>query len=143
MTYLLDVNVLIALLDKDHVFHDLAQRWFAEKGGASWATCPLTENGAIRILGHARYPQGPGSPAAAATLMEGLRDHEGHVLWEDQISLFTTPHVRLELVGVAAQITDTYLLALAVQRGGRLATLDKRLSAAPVEGGSEALVFLE
>ncbi|HEY0411800.1 MAG TPA: TA system VapC family ribonuclease toxin [Allosphingosinicella sp.] len=142
MTYLLDVNVILALIDPHHVFHQLAHKWFAAEGQASWATCPLTENGAIRILGHARYPEGPGRPAAAATLVAGLRNHAGHQFWGDGISLFSADHVTIALVATAAQVTDTYLLALAVSRGGRLATLDRRLSPAAVQGGSQALVVI-
>jgi uncharacterized protein len=73
MTYLLDVNVLIALLDPAHVQHDTAHTWFATHGQGAWATCALTENGVLRIIGHGRYPNSPGSPAAVAPLMTQLR----------------------------------------------------------------------
>lgn len=66
MTFLLDVNVLIALIDPSHVGHDAAHHWFAEQGHADWATCPLTQNGVIRIVGNPRYPNSTGSPAEAA-----------------------------------------------------------------------------
>lgn len=66
MTYLLDVNVLIALIDPGHVQHDIAHDWFARDGASAWATCPITENAALRILGHASYPNSPGTPAAVA-----------------------------------------------------------------------------
>ena len=62
--YLLDINMLIALIDPAHVQHDRAHDWFAAQGREAWATCPLTENGVVRIVGHARYPNSPGSPAA-------------------------------------------------------------------------------
>lgn len=143
MTYLLDVNVLIALLDQDHVYHEAAQSWFLSLGGDSWATCPLTENGVIRILGHVRYPKGVGTPAAAADLLAGVRGHGGHIFWSDQISLFDAPHVRLEAIGASAQVTDIYLLALAVHHQGRFATFDRRLSVAAVEGGADALHVIE
>lgn len=74
MTYLLDVNVLIALLDPAHIQHDTAHAWFAEEGHTAWATCPLTENGVLRIIGHPRYPNSPGSPAAG-------RDDVNAVFW--------------------------------------------------------------
>ena len=47
---LLDVNVLVALFDPDHVHHEAAHVWFAATRGAGWATCPLTENGVVRVL---------------------------------------------------------------------------------------------
>jgi toxin-antitoxin system PIN domain toxin len=139
VTYLLDVNVLVALLDQDHIYHDAAHSWFRESGSASWATCPVTEIGLIRVLGHSRYPKGPGTPAAAAELLSGIRALAGHIFWTDETSLFDAPHVRLERIGTSAQVTDTYLLALAVAKSGRLATFDRRLSAAAVEGGAAAL----
>lgn len=142
MTCLLDVNVLVALLDDHHVFHDAAHDWFAEAAGKGWATCPLTENGAIRILGHSRYPGGPGSPAAAAPFVEALLRQPGHVFWPDGISLVDCEHVRLSAIAKGSQVTDTYLLALAVHHGGRLATFDRRLSTAPVAGGAEALLII-
>ena len=72
MIALLDVNVLIALLDPQHVHHDPAHHWFAEHSSAGWATCPLTQNGVLRILGHPRYPNRPGSPATVMPLLIGL-----------------------------------------------------------------------
>ena len=77
-TYLLDVNVLIALIDPAHVQHDAAHHWFAETGSASWATCPLTENGLLRIVGHPRYPNAPGTPAMIAAILQALRALPGH-----------------------------------------------------------------
>lgn len=71
--YLLDVNVLIALVDPAHVQHDAAHDWFARTGRAAWATCPLTENGLLRILSHPRYPNPAATPAAVASVLQGLR----------------------------------------------------------------------
>ena len=139
MTYLLDVNVLIALLDQDHVHHTLAQDWFRQRGISSWATCPITENGTIRILGHPRYPKGPGTPAAAAELLMGIRKVGGHNFWGDEISLLDRHQVRLEAIGTSAQVSDTYLLALAAHRQGVLATFDRRLNAAAAVHGADAL----
>ncbi len=51
-TYLLDVNLLLALSDPMHFHHNSAHRWLAEKVQRAWATCPLTENGFIRIASH-------------------------------------------------------------------------------------------
>jgi predicted nucleic acid-binding protein len=73
VTYLLDVNVLIALIDPSHVGHDAAHGWFANTGFLSWATCPITENGVIRIVGHPKYPNSAGSPAAVVPIVSRLR----------------------------------------------------------------------
>jgi predicted nucleic acid-binding protein len=87
VTFLLDVNVLIALIDPTHVGRDAAHRWFRTTGAASWATCPLTENGVIRIVGHPKYPNTVGSPAAVAPIVLGLRALSGHIFWRDDLSL--------------------------------------------------------
>ena len=142
MIYLLDVNVLIALIDPAHTFSDLAHDWFAADEERLWASCPLTQNGAVRILGSARYPGGPGGPAGAAELVAGLCAHPRHVFWPDDINLLTHPGLDISMVSASGQVTDTYLLALAVSKGGRLATLDRRLSVAAVAGGDEGVCLI-
>ena len=139
MTFLLDVNVLIALIDPAHVGHDAAHRWFEAEGRQAWATCPLTENGVIRIVGHPNYPNTPGSPAAVAAIVTQLRTLPGHVFWPDDISLVGAAHVDPTQILTSGQVTDTYLLALALAHGGRLATFDRRLSVKAVRGGKGAL----
>ncbi len=139
MTFLLDVNVLVALIDPAHVGHDAAHRWFEAEGRASWASCPLTENGVIRIIGHAKYPNTPGSPSAVAAIMAQMRTLAGHVFWGDDISLVGGAPVDPARILTSGQVTDSYLLALAVTHGGRLATFDRRLSTNAVQGGKAAL----
>ncbi len=53
---LLDVNVLIALLDRRHIHHEPTHGWFASAQADGWATCPLSQNAVLRILGQPRYP---------------------------------------------------------------------------------------
>ena len=143
MSFLLDVNVIIALVDPSHVFHDRAHHWFEREGHKGWATCPLTENGAIRIMGHRRYLEGPGSPARAAILIGGLRETPKHQFWPDSISLLDASSVFIDKVTLSAQVTDTYLLALAVHNGGALATFDRKLSTLAVTGGAAALHVID
>lgn len=85
--FLLDINVLIALIDPAHVQHDKAHTWFQSTGQKAWATCPLTENGVLRIVGHPRYPNCPGSPAAVVELLGSFRKLSGHAFWPDDVSL--------------------------------------------------------
>lgn len=139
MTFLLDVNVLIALIDPAHVQHDAAHDWFAAQGKKKWATCPLTENGVLRIVGHARYPNSPGTPAAVAQVMTGLCALPGHVFWPDDISLLDAGKLDSTRLLGSAQVTDSYLLALACGHGGKLATFDRRLVVDAVRGGSKGL----
>lgn len=139
MTVLLDVNVLIALIDPGHVGHEAAHVWFDTTGREDWATCPLTENGVMRIVGHPRYPNTPGSPAVAAGIVATLRRLPGHRFWPDDLSLVGSDLVDVARVLTSAQVTDTYLLALAASKGGQLATFDRRLVTTAVRGGKAAL----
>ncbi len=139
MTWLLDVNVLIALIDPAHVAHEPAHRWFEAQGAKAWATCPITENGVIRIVGHPSYPNSAGSLAMVASIVAELTSLPGHVFWSDDISLVKSAHVDAARILTPGQVTDSYLLALAVARGGRLATFDRRLSASAVQNGAAAL----
>lgn len=138
-TFLLDVNVLIALIDPAHVHHEPAHEWFAKEGRHHFATCPLTENGVLRIASHPRYPNSVNTPAAVAALLAGLCALPGHVFWPDDISLLNSQTLDvLRLLGFA-QVTDTYLLALAVAHAGKLASFDRRLVTNAVLGGAQRL----
>jgi toxin-antitoxin system PIN domain toxin len=137
--YLLDVNVLIALIDPAHVQHDRAHDWFAAKGKQAWATCPLTENGVLRIVGHPRYPNSPGTPSAVAELMTVLRALGGHEFWPDDVSLLDAQRIDAMRLLDSSQVTDSYLLALACAHGSQLATFDRHLVTDAVIGGAQAL----
>lgn len=139
MTYLLDVNVLIALVDPQHAAHDTVQTWFEAEARSGWASCPVTENGLVRIITQPKYINFLGSVADALRVLGALYQLDGHEFWPDSISLLDAVLVEPLKIGTSHQITDTYLLALAVANRGRLATLDRRLSPKAVPGGSEAL----
>ncbi|MEO8925809.1 MAG: TA system VapC family ribonuclease toxin [Caulobacteraceae bacterium] len=139
MIFLLDVNVLIALLDPAHIHHEPAHRWFAREGAASWATCPLTENGALRIMGGSRYPKSPGTPAVVAPSLLSLRSLPGHQFWPDDISLLDSRLFDSSRLLRSDQITDSYLLALACTKGGKLATFDRRVVTTAVRSGQSGL----
>jgi toxin-antitoxin system PIN domain toxin len=137
--FLIDINVLIALIDPAHIQHDRAHEWFAASGRKAWATCPLTENGVLRIVGHARYPNSPGTPAVVAELLTALCRLPGHDFWPDDITLLDAGRVDGSRLLDSAQVTDSYLLALAKAHGGQLATFDQRLVADAVVNGAQAL----
>lgn len=139
MTFLLDVNVLIALIDPIHSQHNVAHEWFTVEGQNSWATCPMTENGAIRIVASAWYTNSPGSSAAVAQTLSGLRNLPGHEFWPDSISLLDYSKIDVGRILTPAQVTDSYLLALAQAHGGQLATLDQRLVTDAVHDGAKSL----
>lgn len=140
--HLLDVNVLVSLIDPAHVNHDAAHAWFEQVGAAGFATCPITENGLLRVVGHPRYPHTAATPAAVAPLLQGVRSRSGHHFWPDTVSLIGDSRVDTSLLGASGQLTDIYLLTLAVSNGGRLATFDARIAHAAVEGGQAALTVV-
>jgi toxin-antitoxin system PIN domain toxin len=142
VTYLLDVNVLIALIDPGHVAHDDVHGWFASTGKSAWATSPITENGVIRIVGNPKYPNSPGSPAVVAQIVAKLTKHPGHTFWNDDISLVGAADIDPAKILTAAQVTDTYLLGLARAHVGRLATFDRKLSVAAVKEGKSTLCVI-
>lgn len=136
--YLLDVNVLLALADPMHVHHDAAHRFFAATARQGWASCPLTENGFVRIASHPRYPNRPGNVAAVVAMLRQLCSLHGHHFWPDDISVRDA--VLPGAIITHAHVTDIYLLALAVHHGGLLATLDTTIPHAAVRNGQRALV---
>lgn len=140
---LLDVNVLVGLLDSAHVHHDAALAWFrtaAAKEG--WATCPLTENGLIRIVSHLSYPNLRLSPADAAESLALFKaGFPGiHYFWPDSISLADSTMFDLAVLTGSRQITDAYLAGLAFHNGGRLATLDGGIPWRAVRGADAGLI---
>jgi uncharacterized protein len=137
--FLLDINLLIALIDPAHVQHDRAHEWFASTGRQAWATCPFTENGVLRIVGHARYPNSPGTPAAVAEVLREFCALPGHTYWPGDITLLDAEGVDCGRLLDSAQVTDTYLLALARAHDGQLATFDHRLVTTSVADGANVL----
>jgi hypothetical protein len=142
MRVLFDVNVLIALLDAGHVHHNRTHRWWAKNLAAGWATCPLTQNGFVRVLAQPSYPNRVSAPAATEFLAQAVSAPE-HEFWPDAVSLTETDRfVRDRILG-PKQVTDLYLLALAVDRGGRLATFDRAIPLSAVVGAkSSSLVVV-
>lgn len=139
---LLDVNVLLALLDSDHVDHATAAAWLDGAIGDGWASCPITENGFVRVISQPRYPS-PVSPAVAVDLLDRARQGGRHTLWPCDVSLLDDATVRRTRLHGARQVTDAYLLALAVRHGGRLVTFDRSLPLSAVPGANpEHLVVL-
>ena len=126
MRALLDTSVLIALLDANHVHHRLATTWF-QSHPDGWASCPITLNGCIRILSQANYPNRLPMHLVVQGLQEAMQ-HPMHRFWADGINPLDATHVRWEQVLRPVDITDAYLLALAVKEGGCLATFDQKIS---------------
>jgi len=120
---LLDVNVLIALLDSDHASHDSAIKWFAKHAREGWASSPITQNGCIRIMSNPGYPNPLPIQAVIDRLAEACQQ-DIHEFWPDEVSLLDPHVVDTTRIHGPRQLTDIYLLALAVQHDGRLVTFD-------------------
>lgn len=131
MRGLLDVNVLIALLDAAHVHHRLATAWLKRELKFGWASCPITQLGCIRIMAQPAYPGALRATDIAARLGEACAQPD-HVFWPDSVDLLGSTTVNWTHVLGHRQVTDTYLLALAVKNKGRLVSLDRRIVATAV-----------
>ena len=127
MRALLDVNVLIALLDADHAFHQAAWTWFEPNAQSGWASCPITQNGCMRIMAHPGYPHALPVQAVAERLREATAS-ELHEFWSDDVTLLDARAFDLSRVHGPLRVTDTYLLGLAALKGGRLVTFDRAVS---------------
>jgi toxin-antitoxin system PIN domain toxin len=131
---LLDVNVLVALFDPDHVHHEAAHRWFGAHRASGWATCPLTENGLVRILSNMSYSGSQERPAQIIARLRAFCSTGQHAFWPDEVSLRDRTLFKAEVSAGHRQITDIYLLGLARRKAGRLATLDRAIPLAAVSG---------
>jgi toxin-antitoxin system PIN domain toxin len=128
---LLDVNVLIALLDSDHTSHVVALRWFEKHAREGWASCPITQNGCVRIMSNPSYP----NALPVQAIMQRLADAceaDVHEFWSDEVSLLDPDVVDSTRIHGPRQLTDIYLLALAVEQEGRFVTFDTGIPLAVV-----------
>ena len=133
---LVDVNVLVALLDPAHVHFDAAHEWLSSLRGDPWATCPIVINGCIRVLARPGYADRPLAPSEASSMLRALCQKPNHEFWPEEVSLLDESRFDLSRVSGPRQITDVYLLALAVVRNGRLATFDRTIPWQAVRGGA-------
>lgn len=136
MRSLLDVNVLIALLDADHSLHASALEWFGSHASEGWASCPITQNGCIRVMSHPGYP----SPLPVQAVIERLTEattSKHHEFWSDDASLLESKVFNASRIHGPRQLTDVYLLGLAVKRRGRFVTFDRAVPLAAVRGADK------
>lgn len=142
MRALLDVNVIIALLDAGHAHHAAATKWLGQNIKHGWASCPITQNGAIRILSQPAYPNHVTTTEAAARLREatGTIYHE---FWPDSVSMLDDSLFNWSVLLNARQLTDAYLFMLAVKNKGRFVTFDRGISVSAVaHATARHLVFI-
>ncbi len=133
MRALLDVNVLIALLDAGHVHHGLAMSWLEREIRYGWASCPLTQNGCIRIMSQPKYPASLAAAQVAARLAEAANSTD-HEFWSADVNMLSEGVFDWGRVLGHRQVTDVYLLALAAHHGGRFVTFDRRIAPDAAKG---------
>jgi toxin-antitoxin system PIN domain toxin len=134
---LLDVSVLLALLDSDHIDHERATDWLDDEVRSGWASCAITENGFVRIISQQRYPS-PITPAEAVELLAHACARPHHEFWLCDASLLDSGTVDRTRLHGHRQVTDAYLLALATRHDGRLVTFDQSISISIVHGATRA-----
>ena len=128
MRALLDINVLIALLDGGHEKHLVARHWLIEHASNGWSSSPITQNGCVRILSQPAYPNNVPTSMALTKLAAACASPP-HEFWSDAVSLLDAETVRLDRIHGPRQLTDIYLLALAVHHEGRFVTFDGSIAA--------------
>jgi hypothetical protein len=131
---LLDVNVLVALFSVDHIHHEIAHDWFDEQRSLGWATCPITENGFLRLVANPVIMPDALRPTQAIDLLRQFRASGHHHFWPDRLS-----YCDADLFSPGGglghrRVTDVYLLALSTQMNGTLATFDQRIPLDAVKG---------
>jgi uncharacterized protein len=107
---LLDVNLLVALFDPDHIHHELAHDWFSDNRAEGWATCPVTENGLVRVLTNPRYDSPVSTAMAVVERLKKFRRSGHHEFWFDGVSLTDESLFKPASARGHRQITDVYLL---------------------------------
>jgi len=133
---LLDVNVLVALFLAEHVHHEFAHDWFADHREAGWATCPVTENGFVRVVTQLVQDEATWRPHVVADHLERFCRDERHQFWPDDVSITDAGRFNRTLVRGHRQLTDVYLLGLACRRDGCLVTFDDTIPLAAVAGAT-------
>jgi uncharacterized protein len=133
--FLLDVNVLIAAIWPTHESHSTVQQWLRRRAHDGWATCPLTQAAFVRIVSNPAFSPNALTPRDALALLEANLRHAAHHFWEDEISFLAAVEPFAERLVGHQQVSDAYLLGLAIHKKGKLATLDKGVLAL-LPGGS-------
>jgi toxin-antitoxin system PIN domain toxin len=141
-SFLLDVNVLVSLLNSRSSHHLVARKWFETEGHSSWLTCPITQNGTIRILTSPSTSANSITFGAAAELLEGLFTLGHHRFIPNDLSLLDRHVIDRSVNVTPKQSADVYLLAMATKHEATFATFDRNVAARAVRGGNDHLLML-
>jgi len=135
--FLLDVNVLLALLWPSHTHHESALRWFAHNARHGWATCPITQAGFVRIASNPAFSRDAPAAHRALAVLRASESHPTHQFWADDVDLAEAVRPFENRLRGHQNVTDGYLLGLAIHRRGKLATFDQSLASLLPPGGAE------
>lgn len=139
MRALLDVNVWIALIDPAHPHHEIAQHWFG-KYEDGFSSCPIVQNGVLRIMANPSYDSGDDEQFSYPMLFDLYKtslSKVNHEFWPDDVSLLSAQHFNHDTIHSHKQLTDIYLLGLAVAHKGCLVTFDRHIALSHVVGASK------
>ena len=138
--WLLDVNALIALISPGHVHHGSIHDWFIRKSFQGWATCAITENGAIRVLSQPVFAKGLRRPIQVIELLEEWKQSDRHHFFPDEVSLTDDSLFHADRIASHKHVTDAYLLGLAAKHGAKLVSFDRTLPWQAIRNGTARLV---
>jgi len=141
--FLLDVNVLIALVFQGHIAHRTVKRWFQQSGAKHWATCPLTEAGFVRVVSNPKFSHPALHIDEALAMLDRLNQLPGHRFWPVEVAFLDAVRPFAERLFGHQQVSDAYLLGMAIQKKGRLVTLDRAIRALAGSEFRNAVVILE
>jgi toxin-antitoxin system PIN domain toxin len=130
--YLLDVNVVVSLIIRTHSHYPKASDWFLSEGQDNWCTCPIVENGALRVSLNTLIDGAPLPASLIVGAIDNLKSRGQHVFLPDDISILDITVFDHDLIATKNQITDTYVLALAAKHDAVLATFDRKLATGAV-----------
>jgi uncharacterized protein len=140
---LLDVNILIASVDEGHVAYKRVHAWLGESAGRHWASCPLTQAGFVRIISNRGFHERPVSVSESFELLAAITERPGHRFWPIDITFSEAVQPFRERLFGHRQVTDAYLLGLAIKNKGRLVTLDRGIEVLAGESYRQYVTVLE
>lgn len=140
---LLDLNVLVALAEPGHGHYQKAQQWFNSGGKDNWGVCPLTEAGFVRLTTNPAFHPGPRTLGQAVAALQTIKEHPGYRYWEITESWVTLTAPFADRIFSHQQVTDAYLLGLAIKENGVLVTFDRGLRYMAGPEYSRNLLILE
>jgi hypothetical protein len=125
--YLLDLNVLVALIDDEHVHYRAAHRWFNSLEHEEWGVCPLTEAGLVRLTTNPSAGPMLHTFTEANAMLEEIATWTGYCYWPitESWAALTAPFAAR--ISGHQQVTDAYLLGIAIKEDGVLVTFDRGL----------------